>query len=374
MDSRKESGLAYVAILILLAVMSALGFAFIFKAGTQTSATMNRSSGMQAHYLAESAANHAMWRILNDPTFAPAADKYYMHSLANGRYGYKVRMPTETPFATVATVGAIENNVVNQSYVQYIIPSNELTAYGTSSSPNPKYRRLIGAQWNNPSNLGTGSSPMVHWAEMEGCPIRKEAVAGFLDGNDDISLIVWDGTGWVNRITFTTNADMNYKCFDIAYESQSGNALAVGRYDGTTTVHYNIWDGTAWLHANSQPAFNIASGALRLVTMASCPGNNDILIATVNWNHELELFRWNGSAFSSLGTIESSTETDEYGVVQIVYERQSGDALVLWTARGPFDTGYGMGLPLDRSLPFPVSMMMCSCFVPLRILPATPLF
>jgi very-short-patch-repair endonuclease len=88
MDSRKESGLAYVAILILLAVMSALGFAFIFKVGTQTTATMTRGNSMQAHYLAESAANHAMWRLLNEPGFPASETTYYMHPLAGGRYGF----------------------------------------------------------------------------------------------------------------------------------------------------------------------------------------------------------------------------------------------------------------------------------------------
>jgi len=332
--SSSQSGMAYMAILILLAILSTLGFGFIFKVGTQTSATMTRGQSMQAHYFAETAANHALWGLLNQPGFAPASDIYYMHSLANGRYGYKVRKPTETTFATIATVGGFGNNVVNQSYVQYIIPSNVLTVYGNLSKPNAIYRRLIGTQWTDPADFQTAATPGIYWTELEGCPTRKEIVVGILDGNHDISLAVWDGTVWANQNVFTQDAVSDYKCFDIAYESQSGDALVVGRTDATTTMRYNIWDGTAWAHAAAQPAFNLNSGALTLVTMASCPGNDDILIATVNWNHELELFLWNGSAFSSLGTIEISTQTDEYGVVQIVYERQSGDALILWAAEG----------------------------------------
>ena len=71
--------------------------------------------------------------------------------------------------------------------------------------------------------------------ELEGCPIRKEVVAGVLDSNDDINLAVWKGAAWGNQQTFTNTADSNYKCFDIAYESQSGDALVVGRYDATST-------------------------------------------------------------------------------------------------------------------------------------------
>ena len=57
------SGMAYLAILILLAFLSTMAFAFLFKTATFTSATMSRSNGLRAEYLAEAAANHALWRL-----------------------------------------------------------------------------------------------------------------------------------------------------------------------------------------------------------------------------------------------------------------------------------------------------------------------
>jgi hypothetical protein len=330
-----QSGMAYMAILVLLAILSTLAFSFLFKTGTQTQATQTRGQSMQAHYLAESAANHALWGLLNQPGFAPASDVYYMHSLGNGRYGYKVRKPTETTFATVATVGAVGDNVVNQSYVQYIIPSNVLTAYARTTIPHVQYRRLIGANWTNPADTPDIPVSTVYWVEMEGCPVRKEIIMGTIDGQDDINLAVWDGTSWGNPHVFSTvNAGTDYKRFDIAYESQSGRALVVGRYDDTTTVRYNIWDGTGWLHATAQPAFNLAGGAARSVVMSSCPGNDQILIATVNSLADLQLFLWDGSVFTDLGVIETSTNGYSHGTVEIVYEQQSGDALVIWTRWG----------------------------------------
>ena len=149
---KSDAGIGYVAILVLLAILSTMGLTFMYKVGIMSSVTLNRRTSMQTHYLAESAANHALWRLLNDPGFTPESDKYYMHSLGDGRYGFKVRKPTETTFATVATVGAMGDNVVNQSYVQYIIPSNVFTVYGNSRIQIPKYRRLIGAQWTDPGD------------------------------------------------------------------------------------------------------------------------------------------------------------------------------------------------------------------------------
>jgi hypothetical protein len=62
-----EAGLAYAGILFLLLIVSTMALAFLFKVGTETAATEQRGKSIQAHYLAEAAANHAMWRLLNEP-------------------------------------------------------------------------------------------------------------------------------------------------------------------------------------------------------------------------------------------------------------------------------------------------------------------
>ena len=64
--------MAYAAILILLAVLAALGFSFIFRIGAGTLAAEKRYTGMQAAYLAEAAANHAMWRLLYESSYTRA--------------------------------------------------------------------------------------------------------------------------------------------------------------------------------------------------------------------------------------------------------------------------------------------------------------
>ncbi len=336
-DSRhlnSQSGIGYVGVLALLAILSTLAMAFVHQVGTQVTANHARLQHMQSDYLAQSAANHALWRLLNEPGFAPAPDQYAMHAMAGGRYGYKVRKPGIATMATIATVGARQDAATQQSYVPYIIPSNIITAYGRAADPLPDYRRLVGAGMSDPADTLTVGSTAAYWMDLEGCPLRKEMVLAAINDVNDITLAVWDGTTWGNATTLSLDGDRNYKCFDIAYESQSGRALAVGRYDASTAAHFNIWDGTAWVHPASQPAFNIAGGAIRTVTMAACPGNNHILIATISWNNVLELFYWDGAIFTSLGSTESSMESDDFGAAQIAYERQSGDALLIWSARG----------------------------------------
>jgi hypothetical protein len=326
-----QRGMAYVAILFLLVIMTTLGLAFLLKAGTETSVTMTRAANIQAEYLAESAVNHALWRLLNEPGFPTNESVYYMHSLAGGRYGYKVRAPGATTFATVATVGTMGDNVVQQSYVPYVIPSNILTAYGQDSSTIPLYRRMIGATWSSPANSANVGSEPVGWTVLKGCPVRKEVVMGTLDDDHDLNLAVWNGAAWGNQTEFSQDAAQT-RCFDIAYESQSGDALVVGRRDWTSTLYFNVWDGDAWVHSTPQSAFGI-DGPIGAVTMASSPDSDEILIAAVSISRFVHVARWNGSGFTYLGQIETSMDTNEHGFAAIVYEQQSGDALIMWPAR-----------------------------------------
>jgi hypothetical protein len=117
-----RSGFAFVAVLLFVTVLSVLGLSFLSRSGIGTSAVLGRDVNMQAEYLAEAAANDAMWRLLNDPAFPAAEDRYYMSSLGAGRYGYMVRRHTGTTFATVSALGAVGDCVVTRSYVLDVRP------------------------------------------------------------------------------------------------------------------------------------------------------------------------------------------------------------------------------------------------------------
>lgn len=117
-----EEGMAYVTILFLLVIISALAMTFIMRTSTGMSEAARRGEGIKAGYLAESAANHALWRLINESDFPADENVYYMHSLAEGRYGYKVKKNTDTTFAAIAAVGVSGSSVVYQSYVLYFKP------------------------------------------------------------------------------------------------------------------------------------------------------------------------------------------------------------------------------------------------------------
>lgn len=153
-----DAGMAYVMILLVLVISVSLALSFLLRVGTETEATMSRSAGMQVEYLAESAAAHAKWLLLNDPTFPADESTYYMHSFVGGRYGYKVRRHTATTFATISTVGVLGDDVVQQSYVLYILPnlagrwkldeSSGITAEDSGGGDDGTLKNMGGNSWS----------------------------------------------------------------------------------------------------------------------------------------------------------------------------------------------------------------------------------
>lgn len=323
--------MAFLWILFLLAIMSALSLAFLQKVSIGRSATASRGSAMQAHYLARSAANHALWRLLNDPGFAPSGTNYYMHDLGSGSYGYKVRKPTLTTFGTVATVGAVDDVVTKESYVHYLKPYDIISTYGLNGVGIIKNRRLIGASWSDGADTINMGPDATKWMVLKGCPIRKEMIMGTFDSGYDMNFAVWDGASWGNLYEFAVNTGIGVvRYFDIGYENQSGDALVIGRFQDNS-LRYNIWNGSAWAFATAQQNAALScSGTLSYLTMASKPNSDEILIAAAQWNGHLKVIRWNGSAFNDLGEVDNNLAKEENWSAAVVYEEQSGDALILW--------------------------------------------
>ena len=125
-----ERGSSYVAVLVLVAALSATALAFVNRVAVQTGSAQLEWERSQADYMACAAVNHAMWRLVNDATFVASADPsryvmhdYTFHSIYKGRYGYMVRPHTSRTFATIAAIGIFGDAVAERRHVICLDPS-----------------------------------------------------------------------------------------------------------------------------------------------------------------------------------------------------------------------------------------------------------
>jgi hypothetical protein len=267
-----RAGFSYVAVLLFVAVLSTLGLGFISRAGIGTAVVLKRTAEIEAEYLAEAAANHAMWMLLNDPTFPAAEDRYYMHSLGDGRYGYTVRRHTNSTFATVGTIGAVGESVVSRSYVLNVKPpvvSGSMIA-GTYVGDGTDDRSITGvgfqpdvvilkSEWNNRAVIRTSSmvgdlSKRMYWqVAAQSNLIQSLDAGGFTVGSNihsnknsnnfywaafraipgemEVGTYVGDGTNGRTITGLTLAPAMVFVFAEGNYEALHKSVNATGSYD-----------------------------------------------------------------------------------------------------------------------------------------------
>ncbi|MBI2432723.1 MAG: hypothetical protein HYV26_07630 [Candidatus Hydrogenedentes bacterium] len=328
--------MAYVAILLLLIIVLALGFTFLLKASTEASATLSHIEGIQAEYLAEAAANKAVWRLLYDPTIptyadAVTADTYEMSNLSAGRYGYNFRPHTTTTFATVRAVGVAGDAVVREGWVlnlKYLPFAGILAAYSVNGTNIPKARSFEDPSFGNAADtLNVGSS--THWLQLAGSMNKTEVVMATLDDGSDINVAVYDGATWGNNWEFTTSADRAHLGVDVAYESLSSDAMVAGRHSTGNDPYYSTWNGTSW-SARTAISNPYGSGDVRTVVLASNPLSDELILGMLTSGNDLVTFIWSGSAWTNTYYVSASISVTQYHPFDICYEQTSGEALATY--------------------------------------------
>lgn len=350
--------MAYVVILFVIVIMTTLGLTFALKAGTEAATTMHNGNDMQAQYLAESAAHHALWRLLNDTSFNPNNNQYNMHSLDGGRYGYKVRKHTATTFATIATVGAIGDSMVQQSYVVYIEPGTLSTwfAYDTDAGSNtmpPRYREydIADSDWGSESSALSLANQRVNWLKLAGCPTKQELVMGTVTEDGNLCFQTWNGSAWGSLLTAVSGYSGTYPYFDLAYERSTGRCVALYGTSGGA-MYSRVWDGSSWASA---AAISTPPSSGRVVVSKAHPRSNEILSTVLDSSRDVYAFRWDGTSYTNLGSVETNTPNVSYPMIDVAYEQQSGHGLVMWSRSGSTSCKYrvwdGSALGSEGSMP-----------------------
>src|SRR3990172_4076216 len=133
----------------------------------------------------------------------------------------------------------------NSVYPQ-TIPS--MVGYGEAGVNAPRFRLWNGSVWSNEGNaLQVTSSPRE--VVLRASPIRDERVLGVVGTDRRLDLQIWNGSSWGNLVQTSLSSGViahPSRSFDIAYEQQSGKALAVYGETGSMFPRYRLWDGTGW--------------------------------------------------------------------------------------------------------------------------------
>jgi len=190
-----------------------------------------------------------------------------------------------------------------------------MVAYGESTSFLPRYRLWDGAEWSVAQSALTVGA-LIEYAEVRAAPTRSEYALATLGSDADVSIQIFNAntSTWGNLfVLYTDIINTSYQGMDIAYETVSGELLAVS-CDGQDAV-YSSWNGSGW-SATSSLALTKAENC-EFIRLTSDPQSNEIIAVfrqTDTAGTDYEAWVWNGSSWGNATAFGENGEAENEGI------------------------------------------------------------
>jgi len=220
-----------------------------------------------------------------------------------------------------------------------------LILYGISANTTPQWRTYNGTANSFGAETGTVAGGTGLNFVTRTSPTKQEAIAGYVNSSGVLQVMCYNGTSWTNEWSVTVGGTGTTRRFDIAYETNSGDAIVLysGNVATTNELRYRTKAGTAGCGAaNWSAETNLdpvrTSGTVQWVKMAWDMRSTSNLITAI-WadsNSDLSAMVWSGTAWgnepsaaleTSLEVVAAAQDVDDFAVQ---YESSSGDVMVVW--------------------------------------------
>jgi hypothetical protein len=164
----------------------------------------------------------------------------------------------------------------------------------------------------------------------------------YRDDAGDLCAYDWDGSGWVNEksIFNTTTSETVQKTFCLETEQTSGEPIVFFETTATAgNVTYCSRSGGTWCTTTALPTGSAFGSAIVWMECAAMPGDNRVMMATVDAqsSDDLDMWEWSGTAMgTNTGTgtsaFDASIEDDVTNrqVFDVAYLGESGSAMVVY--------------------------------------------
>jgi hypothetical protein len=271
---------------------------------------------------------------------APGANKAYLYLGGNPMNAWI--QTTQSDFDAGTKVYTVTDMVEDgELKLDTFYDIKAMMAYNGSGSNIPRIRTWDQNVWGAWSDSSAPDLDDNYWFELESGTVRKnEKILGVQDSGFDLNLQVWNGSSWgpvLEHVDVAVNPD--YRSFDIAYESQSGDAMVayLDANSGDIFPKYRIWNGTSW--GPQSDTLEEGTGPVYWIVLASNPKSDEILMVTLDSNNDIWAQVWDGDAWGDNISIEVNAPDNAYQCFDAAYESQSGYGFIGW-ADNAFNVKY----------------------------------
>jgi hypothetical protein len=341
-SSRSGSALGIVMVVLLL--FSLLGLALLKQSEANTIEVVKRRQSMQAFWAAEGGVARVKKLLVKDAAFRSTPGP-----VAGVLGGVDYAVSTVSTGGNVFVVTSVATNAVWRRSLQAQVAvttgaAGPPTGGGQplamwSGTATPEYNFWDGSAFTGTSNAVTQA---IRWRIMAGAssPTRDEKIVVGIESGGEISGEMWTGTGWDK--TDLTSLDYVNDTFwwsaDVAYESQSGDAVLVWNGGNTSgqALRYKVWNGTSWSAPAAIAAY--AGGEPKQMQLVSNPRKDEMVVVVSDGSSHDHALVWNGSSWGNAITLHAGAGDDRTDVYA-AYEQQSGYAMAVYS-RNNADANY----------------------------------
>jgi len=238
---------------------------------------------------------------------------------------------TQEQFET-ATLSGLEANSSDNVVVTTVV-SEAMAVYAENLVQTPRYKLWNGSSWGSEKSAQNIGERM-YWVKSAAATTRNEyaIITGGLSGAVKAQIYTGGTQTFGNITSLSVMPNAVRRGLDVAYESDSGDAIAVACYG--TDATYSVWNGTSWTATST---VNLAfTQNCEWISLASDPESDEIiLIARANpaeTPYDFEAQVWSGSSWGN-STLQGSMEAaDAENIGMTVGYEESGDTAVFVTS------------------------------------------
>jgi hypothetical protein len=192
-----------------------------------------------------------------------------------------------------------------------------MAAWSTSTSNVVQYRFWDGNSWSAESEISTTATG-AKWIRLASDASSNRIVLGALCDGGIIDVNTWDGTEWGTQIQVESNAEAEVsRCFDVAWERSGDQAIVGWGKSGSNWLKYRTYNDGTWSSEQNGP--DDLGNSIEVLQLTSDPQSDDIFMATLTNDEDLQLTRWSGSSWETPSEPETKMSYNRYGPFMLAY-------------------------------------------------------
>lgn len=217
------------------------------------------------------------------------------------------------------------------------VSGDMIIVYADTVEANLGYRVHDGTTLAAEVDIAMPSASAPQWVALYPQPGTDKMMLLLCQSDASLHASEWSGSawsGWTQLCADTGGWSGPKRILDLAYESQSGDAVVVYRSASNDDPGFRTWNGSSWSAEGALgpvPTAGQIPVQLRLVADPD-PSSDEILFGMKGGAYDIVVGTWSGSAWSALQQIEPGSVDHSSSIsFDIAYEPGGGEALVVYS-------------------------------------------